>query len=270
LERRTVGGSESCVGPSYDCRVTSGADSGRTATDCNEAQRLDPRQLRAVDMLAVGVAAGEVAAELGIDRSTLWRWRQESAFAAEVNTRRVELWQASMDRLRALVPPALDVLGQAVDGGDWKAAAAVLRLAGLDGQDLGRVGLTDAQAIEDAEAAAATAGAGASGGDGARHRAQARFGTPRDLGGMSVRRPMRPLEAVSGVVEVEVIVESSNPYAHLSDRQIAALLARYRPEFREAYREVFGDGGRGEHGGKPVTGRAALRSDEVDRTPSGL
>jgi hypothetical protein len=46
---------------------------------------------------------------------------------------------------------------------------------------------------------------------------------------------------------MEVIIESSNPYAHLSDRQIATLLARHRPMYREAYREVFGRDARKGH-----------------------
>jgi hypothetical protein len=62
---------------------------------------------------------------------------------------------------------------------------------------------------------------------------------------MSVRPRKRSEESV---VSVEVIRESSNPYAHLTDRQIAALLARHRPEYREAYREVFGRVGRGKAG----------------------
>ena len=150
-----LGGSGPRKDPPYDCGVTFGADPGRTATDCNETQSLDERQLVAVDWLAVGRPSSAVAAELNIARTTLWRWRQDPVFAAEFNARRAELWQPSTDRLRALLSRALDVLGEAVDGGDWKAAAAVVRLGRVGDTDLGRVGLTDPQAIQDADAAAA-------------------------------------------------------------------------------------------------------------------
>lgn len=61
---------------------------------------------------------------------------------------------------------------------------------------------------------------------------------------MSKRPRTRSQESV---VSMEVIIESSNPYAHLSDRQIATLLARHRPMYREAYREVFGRDARKGH-----------------------
>lgn len=125
------------------------------ATDCNEVQRLDERQVRAVDLLAGGMALGEVAAELRIDRTTLYRWRREASFVAELNKRRAELWQVSTDRFRALLPRALDTLGQAIDEGDWRAAATVLRLAGVGELDLRSIGWTDPREIEEAEAAEA-------------------------------------------------------------------------------------------------------------------
>ena len=45
------------------------------------------------------------------------------------------MWGASLDRLRALLPKALDRLEEEVtkDGGDWKAAAKLLEIGGVDG-----------------------------------------------------------------------------------------------------------------------------------------
>lgn len=117
----------------------------QAATNCNEMQRLDDRQRRAVDLLAAGVTASEVAAQLGVDRVTVWRWRREPAFIAELNARRVELWEASRDRFRALLPQAADVFGQALADGDVRAALALVKLAGLG--EFGWVGPTDVEAI---------------------------------------------------------------------------------------------------------------------------
>ena len=114
-------------------------------TDCNETQRLTERQLRAVDLLAAGVSPAGVAADLGIDRVTLWRWRQEPTFIAERNGRRAELWEASRDRFRALLPSAADVLEQALAAQDVRAALALVKLLGLG--ELGHVGPTDAETI---------------------------------------------------------------------------------------------------------------------------
>jgi hypothetical protein len=94
---------------------------------------------------------GEVAERLGVARSTVWRWRTaDPGFVAELNRRREELWRGSCDRLRAMLPDALDVLEEAVAAGDRQAALALVKLARLGEVDLGRVGPTDvAQAQSD-------------------------------------------------------------------------------------------------------------------------
>jgi hypothetical protein len=107
------------------------------ATPRNRVQQLDARRLRAVDLLANGHTDTEAAAELHADRSTLWRWRQEPAFSAELARRREELWQATSDRLRCLLPHA---------------ALAVLKLGGVGSVDLGFVGPTDPEVIAESKA----------------------------------------------------------------------------------------------------------------------
>jgi hypothetical protein len=106
---------------------------------------LNERQLRAVDLLAAGRPVGEVAAELDVDRTTLWRWRQEPLFAAALNGRRLEVWQTSNDRLRALLFRAAEVLEQALDAGDIRVALTLVKLGGAS--ELGRIGSTDAEEI---------------------------------------------------------------------------------------------------------------------------
>src|SRR5215831_12567595 len=91
------------------------------ATHCNEVhESLSAKQLRAVDLLAGGSSDREVADAVGCDTSTVWRWRRGNAdFAAALNARRREIWESSIDRVRSLVPRALDVIERAlVEDGD--------------------------------------------------------------------------------------------------------------------------------------------------------
>jgi len=122
------------------------------ATERNEVQPLDSRQLRAVDLLAAGRTNTEVAAEIGVDRTTVWRWGTDPFFRAELARRRHELWNASADRMRALLPRAFDAFEKALDDGDWRAALAILKLAGISDLSLDAIGSTDPDAIARADA----------------------------------------------------------------------------------------------------------------------
>ena len=46
-----------------------------------------PTQQRALDLLASGMRLHAVAAACSISRMTLWRWKQDAAFAAELGER---------------------------------------------------------------------------------------------------------------------------------------------------------------------------------------
>lgn len=107
--------------------------SAPAATICNVTQRLTPQQHRALDLLATGTRTTDVATDLGIDRTTLWRWQSESAeFQAELNRRRHELWDASVERVRSLVPLALDALEAELGGPHrLRAATAILDMVGF-------------------------------------------------------------------------------------------------------------------------------------------
>jgi Homeodomain-like domain len=95
---------------------------------------LTPQQAAAVDLLAVGRTITEVAEAVGVTRQTVSGWlNQDPVFEAAVNRRRQELWENVSDRLRALLPNALDVLKQALENGSVKAAVEVLKAAGLHG-----------------------------------------------------------------------------------------------------------------------------------------
>ncbi|MDP9359536.1 MAG: hypothetical protein M3Q71_14530 [Chloroflexota bacterium] len=123
---------------------------------------LSVAQLNAADCLAAGMNDGETAAAVGVSRQTVCGWRNHHpGFIAALNARRLETWGASSDRLRALLPKALDCLEAAITGEapDWKAAAKVVELAGLDRQGAGvpnlgpsSIGPTDPEAVIEAEA----------------------------------------------------------------------------------------------------------------------
>jgi hypothetical protein len=112
---------------------------------------LSAQQQAAADLLAVGKNVTTVAEQLGVARQTVSEWfNQNPAFEAAFNQRRQELWNNASNRLRALLPNALDVLEQALKSGSIRAAVEVLKAAGLHGLEKPE-GATDAQ---DAESAA--------------------------------------------------------------------------------------------------------------------
>jgi hypothetical protein len=117
-------------------------------------------QLNAVDLLVVGKTDQAVAEVVGVTRQTVNGWRNTNPyFQAELNCRRQDLWGVSVDRLRSLLPRAVAVLADELEGGENRARVALdlLRLAGLDRAkaserlDTFLIGPTDPDAIIDAE-----------------------------------------------------------------------------------------------------------------------
>src|SRR4051794_12958967 len=96
---------------------------------------LTDRQQAAIELLLLGKPTGEIAKAVGVDRRSLYNWRQDGDFRDELDRRRRELWRDAADRLAALVHPALDVLekhlGDRYDRARFRAAATILRLADL-------------------------------------------------------------------------------------------------------------------------------------------
>jgi len=108
-------------------------------------------QQSAIDLLASGKTDTETAELLGLSRVAVSKWRlYDPVFQAALNQRRAEVWGAGCDRLRALVPKALDALADELDNRDnpnrLKAAVEVLKLAQLPSGTAG-IGSTDAEEI---------------------------------------------------------------------------------------------------------------------------
>ena len=73
-------------------------------------------QLSAIDLLAAGKTDQEVADLLKLHRTTVTKWRlYDPVFQAALNRRRAEVWGAAADRLRSLIPRALDALAAVLE-----------------------------------------------------------------------------------------------------------------------------------------------------------
>jgi len=124
-----------------------------TKTDKNgqetDLRSLSVRQQNAVDLLVVGQTDGQVAEAVGVTRQTVCGWRlYHPAFQAELNRQRKAVWGSSADRLRSLLPRALDCLEEALDGPDGsKVALQVVKMTGLGGEGVKPMGQTDADRI---------------------------------------------------------------------------------------------------------------------------
>ncbi len=112
---------------------------GRTKAHKNahppsKAPELSPRQAMAAALVATGKTDQDTAAAIGVRRECVTRWKRSLYFRAEVDARRQELWGAATDRLRAMVPKALDVLEARLADGDKSAALEVLKAVKLYGE----------------------------------------------------------------------------------------------------------------------------------------
>jgi len=105
----------------------------------NATSKLTAEQLNCIDLLVTGLTDQVVADTIGVSRTSIWRWKQERQFEAALDARRKELWAGCQDRLRALLPRALDVLEEALEGGGKSALRAALKVVDVAG--LGKAGL---------------------------------------------------------------------------------------------------------------------------------
>ena len=102
-----------------------------------QAEGLDSDQTRAALLIAAGIPLGKVAEQVGVDRRTLYQWRQQPAFVAVLENElavQVQLVRETVHaRLLSLTERALDVVEDALntDGSAALAAARVV-LARVD------------------------------------------------------------------------------------------------------------------------------------------
>lgn len=119
-------------------RNGAGDDAKRAQRDATKSATpaLPPRQAQIVDRLLDGETNAEIAAALGIDRSTVWRVRTDPQIAAMVDAARELRMFEIRDRLLDLSHRAVDVLGELMTNAATppavrvKAAAEILDRAG--------------------------------------------------------------------------------------------------------------------------------------------
>jgi hypothetical protein len=111
----------------------------QTNPDAAPAGSVSEQQKTAITLLISGRNLQEVADMIGVQRPTISLWLHHVApFQAELNARRQEAFDSMIERLRALLPKALDVIEAQLQGDNpLPAAIQILRSCGL-AQGLGR------------------------------------------------------------------------------------------------------------------------------------
>jgi len=111
-------------------------------------------QRNAIDVLILGGTHHAAATAAGVTRPTVTGWANHDAqFQATLNQARAALWAEATDKLRAMVPRALEVLEVNLEGNpDPKVALDILKLAGIGGAVPTSIGPTTVGEIEDAVA----------------------------------------------------------------------------------------------------------------------
>ena len=92
------------------------------------------RQSLALEPLIAGTPITDVAAIVGVDRTTIHRWlKQDDAFIRAVYDGREAIRQLALGRLMALTLTALDVVESAIAEGSVRESMEVLKGVGLLG-----------------------------------------------------------------------------------------------------------------------------------------
>ncbi len=118
-----------------------------------DTYKLTPQQAAAVDVLVAGATVTDAAETVKVSRQTVSEWlHHNAAFQAALHARQRELWQGHVERLRSLVPKAMDTLEAAVSDEKQGVAVAVhiLKAVGLYGlpEPRGLIHVDDIEAAE--------------------------------------------------------------------------------------------------------------------------
>jgi hypothetical protein len=121
-----------------------------------DLRKLTVQQRNAIDALILGCSDREAGEAANVDRSTVARWRlYHPAFQAELENQRAAMWAASKEKLRALIPEAVDVVRNAIrdptNEDRAKLALDLIKSIKLS-EDLAASGRREADAIIKAEA----------------------------------------------------------------------------------------------------------------------
>ncbi|MFC5713834.1 hypothetical protein ACFPU1_13755 [Thalassorhabdus alkalitolerans] len=105
-------------------------------------QGLTIEQLNAIDLLIAGKSDQDVANVIEVNRVTITKWRNYDVyFRAELNKRRKELWGASIDKMRAILPKAIERLEKEIEKEHgWKVAIELLKISGVNNTHITTIG----------------------------------------------------------------------------------------------------------------------------------
>jgi hypothetical protein len=81
-----------------------------------EHPSMEARRERALEMMLAGAFDTTIAKELGVDRRTIYRWREDPEFAEELEERRLEIRDAFYARLLGMAGAAMDALESQMRG----------------------------------------------------------------------------------------------------------------------------------------------------------
>src|SRR5688572_15901053 len=96
------------------------------------SRALSAAQIHALEALLRGQTVTEAAKVAKVDRSTVHRWQREDFdFQAAFNRGRMELVSAMQVRVMRMAARAVEVVEEAIDGGDARAAMQILDSLGL-------------------------------------------------------------------------------------------------------------------------------------------
>ena len=98
-------------------------------------ENLSEKKRAAVELLAMGTSYTATAKAVGVDRRTIFEWRQDELFQSEVRRRHQQLWGDPTERLHMLADPAIEVLAEHLNEtwqpSRFRAATTILRLVKL-------------------------------------------------------------------------------------------------------------------------------------------
>ena len=111
-----------------DSSLSEEADATIEPTNPDKIRQLSQEQMNAIDYLLKGQSDRAAAEAVGVNRQTVWDWRNnDPLFIAELNRQRVEHWSEARERLKSLANRALDVVELQLNSSDPKAALAAAK-----------------------------------------------------------------------------------------------------------------------------------------------
>ena len=63
---------------------------------------MQPKQQRALELILAGHSVTDIAAQVGVRRETVWRWRNDPSFASEVSVRQAQRRQRRINATDAV------------------------------------------------------------------------------------------------------------------------------------------------------------------------